>query len=173
MTESAPRPEFSRFVALGDFPAAGERLNLEADEGQRAALAKRFDVIRINILSGAMSISATQKRIDITGRLEAQLIRRCVVTLDEMVERIDEPLELAFVRDADLLDEDDETGAGPELHQGAEIDVGELLAQQLSLAMAPFPREEGATLDSDHAVAVETSPFAAIAGKFSKIEQNH
>ena len=64
-------------------------------------------------------------------------------------------------------DEEEEDLDAPEYHGGDMLDLGEMLVQQLSLAMAAFPRKEGAeSLAEAYAPPENTSPFAALKGAF-------
>jgi hypothetical protein len=70
-----------------------------------------------------------------------------------------------------VADEEDWLDA-PDVHEGALIDVGELLVQQLSLAMDPFPRKAGApSLVDQFGAQHEESPLAAALEQAIKREQ--
>ena len=74
-----------------------------------------------------------------------------------MIENINENFEIRFTRQAPsdpvASGEDSDDWNRSELHEGDMLDVGELLVQQLSLAMAAFPRKQGAPSLAEHALS--------------------
>ena len=100
------------------------------------------------------------------GALEARLVRDCVVSLEPFETAVAERFRLRFVP-AELLAEADEDAlldpdADDEIpYDGAAIDLGEAAAEQLALAMDPYPRRPGAALPDEASEAAE-SPFAAL-----------
>ena len=55
-------PEFSRPIALDTLGDAPREIAIEADEAERAALARRFDLIAVSALTAAMTLSAAATR---------------------------------------------------------------------------------------------------------------
>lgn len=158
-------PEFSHEVRLEGLPKGGRHYALIADADARTAIAKRLKVPAIAALDGDMDISATRARIDVRGSVRAILTRECVASLEEMEERIDETFALEFLRqapdEAPASDEDDDGLDMPEVHEAEILDIGEILVQQLSLAMDPFPRKDGAvSLAAQFGRVEERSPLA-------------
>ena len=101
------------------------------------------------------------------------MTRECVASLEEMKEIVDEAFEVEFLRQKPEpnLNEDVEDWELPEVHEGQIFDIGELLVQQLSLAMKPFPRKEGAvSLTELYGDGGSVSPFADLADRFGKKE---
>ena len=149
MTPAQPAPEFTRSL-VADERRGRARFSIEAGEGERAALAGRFSLPAIASLrcSGTLSPRAGG-RWKLEARLEAVVSRTCVVTLEPFEARLEEAFEIEFAPaeagdgpDAPELDLDAED-AEP-LPEGGELDIGEIAAQQLSLALDPFPRAPGA-----------------------------
>lgn len=170
-----PTPEFSFEVDLNALPKAGRGYKLEAGPDERDAVAKRLGVIAVDQLSGDVHIRATRDRFSVRGNLVARLKRQCVATLQEMSEEIDEPFELDFVRHADMTDHEDEEISldAPECFDGQIFDLGEALVQQLSLAMAPFPRMAGAdSLVSEFGADEDKSPFGQALAQAIKSDKN-
>ena len=173
MTQTEQRPEFSVVVTLGKLPPEGKSFHLAPDEAERNAVADRLDVVAVDALAGEIHLSATREKITARGKVTAALKRECVASLEEMSEAIDEAFEIEFLRREEAIDEmsDEDKWDAPDVHTAPDFDVGELLVQQLSLAMNPFPRKEGAASLADlYGRAPETSPFAALQGKIEKSE---
>ncbi|MBT8473501.1 MAG: DUF177 domain-containing protein [Marinicaulis sp.] len=163
--------EFSHVVVLADLPRGGASFRLAANEEERARITKRLDVVAVKHIEGAVKIRANRAEIFLTGTLLASLTRECVASLDEMAEDIAEDFELVFLRGDATPAEGDEEAALPDIHEGAEFDIGDFLVQQLSLAMDPFPRKDGVTsLAEQYGQDEEKTAFAAALGEAKKIE---
>jgi uncharacterized metal-binding protein YceD (DUF177 family) len=120
-----------------------------------------------------MEVRATKTVIYVEGSLSASLTRECVASLELMDEQVTEMFELEFSRvaSADAVDPFDIEA--PEVIEGDKLDLGELLVQQLSLAMAPFPRKpDTPSLAEAYAPPEKVSPFAALKGALGKSDDN-
>jgi uncharacterized metal-binding protein YceD (DUF177 family) len=114
-------------------------LSLEASPEERRMLAERFDLLSIDSLSGHARLERCGEGVILRGRLEAQVAQACVISLEEVRSTVDETFECRFTRPGAAVpdaawDQDVEPLAGTEL------DVGEIFAQQLALALDPYPR---------------------------------
>jgi len=170
-------PEFSRVVAVERIGSGWQTHRLTASEAERAALAARFGLVELPALEAELRLRRARagRYVEIDGVLRARVVQRCVVTLDPVACELDEPFVLLLgpigsavsePAASDLIVDLDE----PEPLDGDDIDVGELVAQQLSLALEPYPRAAGAAVP-DGSAAVEAaaateppsdSPFAAL-----------
>ncbi len=150
--DRATRVELSRVVTVGEIVADGGRtMTITADDQERAALARRFGLVDIAALGAEVRLRPTPiGDLDVRLALRAAVAQRCVVTLEPVDETVEEMFLLRFSRDGDPEDEDWDVGDPDdplvEAWPGAELDVGELVAQHLSLALNPYPRVPGATL---------------------------
>lgn len=164
-------PEFS---VIADLQAIGrhvKKFHLEPDEAARKKIAKRLGVPSVERLEGDVSVRAGKTDILIEGLLRATLVRECVSSLEEMTEEIDEGFEISFLRQEPEDSGDEEAEEPPEIHEDDTLDLGELLVQQLSLAMDPFPRKQGAqSLADEYGRAEADSPFRDLKGMFDKNE---
>lgn len=172
MLSAEPTKEFSKIADTLGLPAEGRVFELTPSQSERAAVAQRLDIPAVEALSGRIELRPVQGGITLSGRVEATLVRLCVVTLEPMNEAIDERFELRFARHAHAADPGDEIVIDedtPEPLEGDSIDVGEVLVQQLALAMAAYPRREGAALDeAAFGQTLETSPFAVLKGAIAE-----
>ena len=104
--------------------------------------------------------------MDATGRLEAELVQVCVVSLEDFASRLTEEFSLRFVPEG-RENFDDDPAAVDEIAYAGIIDLGEVAAEQLALALDPYPRKPGETLPELDAEADEMPekphPFAALA----------
>lgn len=188
-------PEFSRIIKTDEQVSAKEKLIIEADEKERAALARRFDLVSIDRLSAELTVtSASNGEVTVRGPMSAEITQRCVATLDPVPEMIEDTVEVLFSphvseedlpSNADDLDDlsEEELMAlldQPEPLVDGKIDVGEVVAQFLAVAMNPYPRKDGAELppvvkteeeaDDD---AERPNPFAQLAGLKEKLEKKN
>ncbi len=168
--------EFSREIDLGALPESGKRFSFEATKEERAAVARRLGVPAVAALRGEARVAATRSRIDVEGRIDATLVRECVASLEHVEETVADAFKVEFLRrepeaapDAD----DDAWLDAPEVWEHEQLDVGELLVQQVSLAMDPFPRKEGAaSLADQFGSEEEQTSFASVLAKAIKTEEN-
>jgi uncharacterized metal-binding protein YceD (DUF177 family) len=98
--------------------------------------------------------------VRLDASFEANVVQECVVTLDPVPNDVAESFTLFYGEAPEGAGED---GIVEPL-QGETIDIGEAVAQQLSLALDPYPRAPGAALDLKLAGgAGADGPFAALA----------
>jgi uncharacterized metal-binding protein YceD (DUF177 family) len=140
-------PEFSRMVRAR--PSPPERIAIEANEAERAALAARFDVVAIRALRAELAFTPDGEAVEARGALTADLVQACAVSGEDFPVRFEEPLTLRFVREAREIDPDEEAelpGDEPDEIEftGDSFDLGEAVAQSLGLAIDPFAEGPGA-----------------------------
>jgi uncharacterized metal-binding protein YceD (DUF177 family) len=163
--------EFSRRVALSEIPARGLDLDIAAEAGERAALARRFAILDLRSLTARVRLRpiAGGDLVRMTGRLAAEVVQSCVVSLEPVESAISEDFDLTFgsagAEDGDLGEFDFDAPDPPDPIVGGAIDAGEAVAEQLALALDPFPRAGDAVFTPPLPAAPErnSSPFAALA----------
>jgi len=170
--------EFSRPVRIDTIGAERRPLTIEADAGERAALARRFDLPAIDHLSAVLSLTRTAEIVIADGRLRAEVTQSCVATAEPVPAALDEPFRIVFTpeievaRDGEEGIELSEEDCDTVFYAGASIDVGEAVAETLSLSLDPWPRAPGAE-EALKAAGVkdegEVGPFAALAGLKDKL----
>ena len=137
--DSAPSPnEFSRIVALEAHRERPVSFTILASLSECAALARRFDLVRLDKLSGAGELRARPGGgWRLAAKLEAKLAQSCVISLREIPVTIIDEFELDFspaVSPDDEGDVDVADNAAEPCPRDGRLDVGEVVAQQLSLA---------------------------------------
>lgn len=133
----------------------GSALEVASSESERAALAKRFGFVALPAFSARVTVDRRPgAQVVVEGRLRGKIVQACILTLDPVTQELDETFRLVFQRD--FADErDPESGDAvissqadsPEPLQGNLLDVGEIVAEQLSLAADPYPRKPGVKLE--------------------------
>jgi uncharacterized metal-binding protein YceD (DUF177 family) len=149
----------------------GQRLDLVADDAERAAVAKRLGLPGLQRLEAHVTLSRTGGMIRACGRLCALLEQSCVITNEPVPAHIDEPFEVTFMPEPKVLSAEEEIELGQSdldvvFHDGAMIDLGTSIADSLALSLDPYPRSASAdaTLKEAGVLSEEqTSPFAVLA----------
>jgi uncharacterized metal-binding protein YceD (DUF177 family) len=148
----------------------GQRVNYAADEAERAGVAKRLGLLGLDRLEAALTLRCDGERVRAEGRLRASVAQACVATGEPVPAMIDEKVALLFMPEpAGTPDEELELSAEDLdviFHDGREIDLSAAVADELSLALDPYPRSAGAedVLREAGVLSEEQAgPFAALA----------
>jgi uncharacterized metal-binding protein YceD (DUF177 family) len=160
--------EFSRPLALGRVGPEGHTELLVATAAECAALARRFGIPGVGSLRATLRLEPEEDgAILVRGWLEAKVVQECVVTLEPVRQRVAEDITFR------LLPAGREPAEGPEdpdeiacEHDVAEL--GEVVAEQLALALDPYPRAPGAALPAE-ATDEQAGAFAALAALRRKV----
>jgi uncharacterized metal-binding protein YceD (DUF177 family) len=143
------RPEFSRVVPVDRLGIKPQSLEIEAGPAERRALAERFDLVSIDRLVARANLRREGALIRLEAELEADVTQTCVVTLAPVPAHVLDTFEEYFGAPEAVVAwraehcDADETDEPLPLDDGG-IDVGEAVAQNLALALDPFPRADGA-----------------------------
>lgn len=158
-TEDLPKAEFSRTIPVDRLRRGVVSEHIEANEHERQALAERFELEAIGRLTADVKLEALPNdMVRVSGRLEAAVVQTCVVSLESVPATVSEnfsalfaPPELIGDEDGDididfeaLAEQEDDL---PEPIVNHRIDIGELTAQHLSLALDPYPRAPDAAFE--------------------------
>jgi uncharacterized metal-binding protein YceD (DUF177 family) len=149
----------------------GERLDLVADEAERAAIARRLDLQDLERLEAHVALEKTGDIVRAKGRLSSALTQSCAVTGDPVAAHVDEPFEILFTPEPSNAGPDEEVELGQSdldvvFHDGAAIDLGTAIADSLALSLDPYPRSAGADAALKEAGVIteeQASPFAVLA----------
>ena len=149
------KSEIERVVDLDRMGAGGVALEIVASDSERAALTKRFGFLGLPAFSARVTVDCRAGgQVVVEGRLRGRIVQACILTLDPVVQDLDEAFRVVFKQD--LAEErDPESGEAllnaqidaPEPLQTNLLDVGEIVAEQLSLAAEPYPRRPGVKLE--------------------------
>jgi uncharacterized metal-binding protein YceD (DUF177 family) len=137
-------PEFSRPVRLGPDP---REVALEATPAEGAALAKRFGILGVGALSARLRLEPEPGgTVRARGTLTATVEQLCVVTLEPVTQAVEAPVDLRILGEGEAPADDDPDSLDEIESVGGVVDLGEALAEQLSLVLDPYPRAPGAEL---------------------------
>ena len=151
---SEPTPELSRPVRVEDVAADGRTVAIEADSAERQRLAARVDLQELRSLTADLRLDPVGRgMVDLTGSFRAEVVQRCVVTDAPVASTVDGRVERRFAPAEDLgaPPREEEVTADelepPEPIIDGVIDAGEPVAEELALALEPFPRAPGVSFD--------------------------
>jgi uncharacterized metal-binding protein YceD (DUF177 family) len=149
------KSELERVVDLDRMGPAGAALDIVASDGERAALVRRFGFLGLPAFSARATVDRRPGgQVVVEGRLRGKIVQACILTLDPVTQDLDETFRIVFKQG--LAEErDPESGEAvlsaqtdaPEPLAGNLLDVGEIVAEQLSLAADPYPRRTCAKLE--------------------------
>ncbi len=169
----SPEHPLSHSIPVTSLPADGRSVTLNATEEECADLARDFALIACNSLCASFRVSqAGGPLIAVQGRVEAEVVQECCVTLKPVTDKVQAEFSEIFTLDADQaareIEIDVDDADPPEPVDGGEIDLGVLASEHLALNLDPYPRDPAAQfLDvieddgSDDEGGTE-SPFAAL-----------
>jgi len=167
MTSDASQFEFSRPLTIDRIGVEGYDITVQADPAECAALAARMHLPAVQSLTCRFRLRPARgigkgDSFEGQGSLRAKVTQTCVVTLDDFPTELSEEFIVHFVP-AGTEDEEPELDSVDEIpYTGTVIDLGEASAEQLALALEPYPRKPGVELEQDSAISAE-NPFARLA----------
>jgi uncharacterized metal-binding protein YceD (DUF177 family) len=163
---------FSQTVAVRDIGRSGRTEKLEADAGQRAALADLLGMQAIERLGGEFDLHMVSgSAVHLRGRIEADVVQTCVVSLEPMRQHIEEPVSVTLLPAeagdgrpdssalVDPMDEEDRY-----IYSDGRIDLGVIVSEQLALHLDPYPRAPGVAFEAagNDETDKRDSPFAVL-----------
>jgi hypothetical protein len=171
MKHSDPQGPVSFVANVGRLPQKGLPVVIEADAAQRAALAREHELLSVEKYRAELLVAPWKRNgVKVSGRVEADITQACIVTLDPVEARIDEEVEALFLPEASKLGRQGFEGGGeilldaegpdsPETFSGDTIDVGALAEQFFGLAIDPYPRKQGVSIEAVDDTGPEENEF--------------
>lgn len=156
-------PELHRPLAIERI-GAGSDVAVEATPAECAALARRLQLPAVHSLTCLFHLRRAGNTIEGQGRLIAEVVQTCVVSLEEFDARVEERFVVHWVPAGQESDDMDPKAPDEIGYEDDTIDLGEAAAQQLILALDPYPHAPGASLP-ETASDPELSPFASLSAR--------
>ena len=173
-----PVPEFSRPIPRARLGGPVLVEEISATPQERAALARRLGLLGFDLLRATTKIEPVGGAdgkggaglLRLEGHLSAEVSQACVVTLEPVASRVEQDFTLLYSLEPGPASDsaeaevvvDPEAEDPPEPLGPGGLDLGEAVAQQLALALNPYPRAPGAALAE--APGTPGAPAAAEAG---------
>jgi uncharacterized metal-binding protein YceD (DUF177 family) len=161
-------------IVVAQIPETGLHRDIEADLAVRGAVADVGGLREVLLAQASFDLTPMSGgRFHVAGHVRARIGQTCVVTLEDIENDIDEPVDLIFAppeqipQMAALVDEaeedDEEVPDPPEPIENGVIDLGRVATDALFLAVDPYPRKAGAVFAPVvEAADPEDHPFAAL-----------
>jgi uncharacterized metal-binding protein YceD (DUF177 family) len=148
----------------------GKAAHIEADEAERAALSKRFGIVRIDRLTADVVLHRKDRIVEATGTVSADIVQACAISAEDLPVTLEEPLAIRFVPEARIYSPDEEIELSAEdrdeiEYSGTHFDLGEAVAQTLALGIDPFavgPDADEARKRPEFNEDADTGPFATL-----------
>ena len=174
--DAIPSP-ISRGLLTTDVPGEGRHVSLKVTPDEIAALVAFSGCVSINAFTAELDVRPWSKTgFRVSGTVTANVVQSCVVTLEPVNGRVNEPVDLKLVpvSDAERYESkktpdgeiiiDAEADDIPDFFDGPAIDVGAIAVEFFMLGLDPYPRMAGVEFEPlpDPGKA-ETLPFAKLA----------
>ena len=157
-------------TSLCDIPEAGLRIELEADEPTCRAVAKAVGVNDIARLKARFDLARRGRDgLHVAGTVSALVGQLCVVSLEPIVNEVNEAIDLAFGHEASIptsarsLDIAVDAPDPPEPLINGLVDLGAIATEFLILGIDPYPRKPDAAFGAPPDKESAGKAFAALA----------
>lgn len=168
-------PEFSRPIDPARLSRKVCYRKISADAEECLALAKRFSLERLDLLEADLALEQVAGGLKVSGEIRADLVQRCVVSLEPLPRQIRDSFEEVYRRES-VQDGNFDWNAAAELaeldHDG-KLDLGEMVAQELSGLLESYPHAPGVRFewqedgdppaDQNQGKIPQEGPFSALA----------
>lgn len=161
-----PALPYSDPVRLHQIGASLSR-RLEPDAEARQRIARALNLKSLDRFEADLEVTATVSGWRLTGRVVADAVQSCVLTLEPLPVHVDERFEVNLVEAVDTppsdegeidLELDDDS---PDVVENGQIDLGQYAVEQLALHLDPYPRKDGAVFEQPPEPG-EISPFGVL-----------
>lgn len=157
------KPPFTETIRLNQIGTGVDRV-VEPDPAARDRIRRSLDLAALDSLTAEMSVTPAREGWRLSGRVRAEAVQTCGLTLEPLPVTIDQTFSVDLVEavepEPDEVDVAIEDNA-PDLIEDGVIDLGVYAVEQLALSLDPFPRKPGAVFVQPEEPA-EVSPFAVL-----------
>ena len=163
----------SKIYNLNRLGQVGDEITLDANEEERAELAREVNVLEVPQFSARIALKKiSPARFDIHYHLGAEIIQACVVTLEPLTARIEKDFvrELHYApnlrrpieKEVVIAPGDDDL---PEDIESPLFDLACPLLEEFLLAIDPYPRAPGVAFQAPEGMGAKPeSPFDVLKG---------
>jgi hypothetical protein len=155
--------ELHRPIVVARIGPAGLEMTVEATEVECAALAARMKLPAVLGLTCDFRLEWDSGCLFARGHLLARVVQVCVVSLDEFTNTVEEQFVVRCVDQGQETDQADPETIDEITYADGILDLGEAAAEQLALALDPYPRAPGAEMP-DITDEPGVHPFAGLTG---------
>ncbi|MEQ1942557.1 DUF177 domain-containing protein [Mesorhizobium sp. VNQ89] len=181
MDDQASPVSFKAFVSR--LPQKGMPVVIDADARQREALSAAHGVLSVERFHAELNVTPWKRNgVKVSGYVEADITQECVVTLEPLKAAVREDVTGLFLPadsklgrmgfgDGGEIHIDADGPDSPETFTGDTIDVGALAEEFFGLALDPYPRKDGALLESKPADVEPVEAEGPLQAKLRKLVQ--
>ena len=174
LNQDAQGAPLTKKVKISEIDADTSK-TLAVDAAECEAIKSHLDLLALENLDFTYSLRlGAGGRVHVSGRLKAEAVQTCVVTLEPVPAVIDVPVETEFWPASMIADlekkAEDPSQAGlidwPEAIEDEQIDLGPMVYGTLATSLEPYPRKTGASFhwsqgDLEEQMR-ENGPFAGL-----------
>jgi uncharacterized metal-binding protein YceD (DUF177 family) len=155
-------PELHRPFAIDLLGSAGADIVVDANTEECAALARRMKLPAVVALTCNFHLERDfGAMIMVRGRLFARVVQTCVISLEDFEADVAEQFTVRCVPEGEESDNPDPESLDEITYAHGVLDLGEAAAEQLALALDPYPRAPDAVLPEAEGEP-DANPFAAL-----------
>jgi uncharacterized metal-binding protein YceD (DUF177 family) len=154
--------EFHRPLSLDRIGPQGLDVTVDASPAECSALAVRMNLPTVLAVSCVFHLIRESRDIVLArGVLRARITQTCVISLEDFDAPVEEVFQVRFVPSGEESDDIDPESDDEIPFEGNQIDLGEAAAEQLGLALDPYPRMPGVEMP-EAGEEPDEHPFAAL-----------
>ena len=155
------------------------KINIQATKEECDALANDLEILGVSdvTLSGVLRRQQKSDRIELLTTLKAQAVQACVVSLDPVSQAIDVEFTVyyTFAKEDVTSDEIDyvvgmDEEDLPELIIDGRINAMDIIAEQIALALDPYPRKEDVAVESVATITEDTEKLQEVHKPFANLK---
>ena len=141
--------DFSYPLYIDDLNRREHHYHLKADAAQLKTLTAILQVenVKYFVADIYLKLDAPSHRLDIWGKVEAELELKSVITLENFIKKYEAPFAYYFDTEATYKDiKEMDYGINddiPDIIENGQIDLGNIAIEQLALVMEDYPRRDG------------------------------
>jgi uncharacterized metal-binding protein YceD (DUF177 family) len=173
MSTQQENPILDAIIRFDNLPSGGRELDVAPSAEALTAMAAVLKITTVEAFHAKLTALRLRGGIRVQGQLTARIVQPSVVTLEPVYQEIDEPVDRLFLQGPDkphnpapgaeiFVDLEDEDF--PDHVEGNEVDLSALLIETLALAIEPYPRLPGESVDTLGVALTdkEEGPFARL-----------
>jgi uncharacterized metal-binding protein YceD (DUF177 family) len=156
-------PELHRPIAIDRVGPGGLDLMIDATAAECGALAQRMKLPAVLSLTCSFHLEREGAGVLLArGNLSARVVQTCVVSLEDFRALVEERFLVRCVPEGEETDNPDPDAPDEITYRDGTLDLGEAAAEQLALALDPYPHAPDAVLP-EMPEEPAASPFDALA----------
>ncbi len=160
---TTPDLPFSEIVRVNELGSSLDR-HLVPDAAALKRIARTLNLASLDSFQADVSVKPAREGWRLNGRVVADAVQTCGLTLEPLPVRVDETFTIDLVEAVETEDEEidvDLDADVPDVIEDGRIDLGQYAVEQFALALDPFPRKPDAVFVQPEEPS-EISPFAVL-----------